>query len=139
MHHDEYVQLTRSQYWFIVAASLLGTFGVMGWCQMPFDIILGFLNIILMIIGIRGLHKKKKLFLRLFLWGMIAIAFLHIVNLAVIIIVDHKYKKHSRFGFAPDIIIVVIRIVYSLALSFFTGFIKNTIDYKKPPSQLNRI
>jgi len=139
MQHDDYVSLTRSQYWFIVATSLLGTLGVMGWCQMPFDVVLGLLNIALMLLGIRGLHKKKKFLLRLFLWGMVAIAFLHIINLAVIIIVDHKYKKHSRFGFAPDIIIVVFRILYSLGLSFFTGFIKNTIDYKKPPSQLNRI
>eukprot|EP01133_Synstelium_polycarpum_P010903 gene10903-12708_t len=136
---DETITLSKNQYLYIVAVSILGTLGVMGLCQMVFDIILGLANLLLLFIGIRGVWKRKKNYLFLFMWIMIGMAFLHLVSLAVVIILKHKNDKQSRFGFIPDTIIISFRVIYSLALSFFTNYIRNTLGYKRPASQLNRI
>ncbi|KYR01459.1 hypothetical protein DLAC_11479 [Tieghemostelium lacteum] len=136
---DDYVGLTKVQFFYIVAVSFLATLGVMGLCQLVFDIILGIANLAIVMIGIRGVWKKKKNLLFIFMWVLVAMAFLHVISLAVIIIVHHKSQKDSRFGYYPDIFIDVFRVIYSLGLSFFTSYIRNTLEYRKPPAQLARI
>ncbi|EGC32175.1 hypothetical protein DICPUDRAFT_81989 [Dictyostelium purpureum] len=146
MMNEEYIALTKPQYFFIVACAFLGTLGVMGWCQNPFDIILGLANMPLMIIGVRGIHKRKKPWLWIFMWAMVALGILYSISLAVVLILYYKHRKDedfktSNFGFVPDVVVDAIKALYCLGLAIFTSFIRKTLDqtYKKPSSQMNRI
>ncbi|EFA83345.1 hypothetical protein PPL_04138 [Heterostelium album PN500] len=136
---NETVPLTKNQYFYICACAFLSTLGVMGLCQMILDIILGAVYIFIMLIGIRGVWKRKKNYLFLLMWILIGMAFLEIISVAVVIILEKKKHKHSRFGFYPDLILNIFKIIYCLGLSFFTNYIRNTLGYKRPPTQLNRI
>eukprot|EP01132_Coremiostelium_polycephalum_P003609 gene3609-4493_t len=134
---DEYVGLTKVQYWYIVAVSFLGTLGVMGWSQLFFDIILGVVNILLIFFGVRGMWKKKKNLLMIFQWGITAMIFLNVIALVVVFVAHYKYKKDSRYAFVPDVILDSFRVLYSIGLVFLTQYIRSTLDYKRPPAQLN--
>ncbi|EGG13604.1 hypothetical protein DFA_11365 [Cavenderia fasciculata] len=111
----------------------------MGLCQLPFDLVLGIGSLVLSLLGIRGLWKRKKNYLFVFLWACVAMTFLHVISLSVVIILHHTKQKDSRFGYIPDIILDVFRTAYCLGLSFYTAYIRNTLEYKRPPAQLARI
>ncbi|KAN0022099.1 hypothetical protein ACTFIU_004263 [Dictyostelium citrinum] len=140
MMHDEYVSPTKLQFGYMIAVAFLGTIGVMGFCQNVFDILLGVISILSIYIGMRGVWKRKKRWLFVFMWLMMGMGFLHLVAFAVVVILHHKNPtKNTVFGFVPDIVIDIFRGVYCFGLSFFTGFIRNTLEYRRPATQMNRI
>ncbi|GAM23638.1 hypothetical protein SAMD00019534_068130 [Acytostelium subglobosum LB1] len=136
---SEHVPLSKNQYFYIVACAFLGTLGVMGLVQQVLDIILGVALAVVMLLGIRGVWKRKKNNLFVFMWILIGLAFIQVIGIAVTVILYKTKHRVSHIGFYPGVILDVFRVIYLLALSFFTSYIRNTLGYKRPPTQLNRI